>query len=190
VERLCGYVYLIQRCQVKVANARLDKKIITEEIFKDPNAMLRKAIEDQDIESFFTFTLSTTASKSITGGGISNIGFLEGNSSDKDTAEGNAQPVSMTVTYWIETVKAKITIKPGVSSQQAFQMINKAGVLGPLFVAPPTTNEKQPISKTVRWTQLQYSQNVTLNFNTLAWPHISVATLGETGTKELDLTPS
>jgi hypothetical protein len=95
----------------------------------------------------------------------------------------------MSVTYWIETVKATLTIKPGVSSQQAFQMINSAGVLGPLFVAPPTSDRNKPISKTVTWTQLQYSQNVTLNFNGLSWPHISVATLGETGTKNVDLPP-
>jgi hypothetical protein len=159
-------------------------------MFRDPNEVLSKAIEDQDIESFCTFTLTTTASDKIKGGGIANIGFLEGPPASRNNGGGNAQPVSVTVTYWIETVRAKLTLKPGVSSQQAFQMINKAGVLGPLFVAPPTTNEKQPISKTVRWTQLQYSQNVTLNFTGLSWPHISVATLGETGTKELDLTPS
>lgn len=159
-------------------------------MFEDPNEVLSNAIEDQDIESFCTFTLNTAVSDTIKGGGIANIGFLEGLPANRDTGHGNAQPVSMTVTYWIETVKAKLTIKPGVSSQQAFQMINKAGVLGPLFVAPPTTNEKQPILKTVRWTQLQYSQNVTLNFSGLSWPHISVATLGETGTKDLDLSPS
>jgi hypothetical protein len=30
---------------------------------------------------------------------------------------------------------------------------------------------------TVKSTQIQYSQQVFLNFNTLTWPHVSVATL-------------
>jgi hypothetical protein len=101
-------------------------------MFRDPNEVLSKAIEDQDIESFCTFTLTTTASDKIKGGGIANIGFLEGPPASRNNGGGNAQPVSVTVTYWIETVRAKLTLKPGVSSQQAFQMINKAGVLGPL----------------------------------------------------------
>jgi LysM repeat protein len=35
--------------------------------------------------------------------------------------------------------------------------------------------DKQSI--TVTYTQIQYSQNVSLNFATLTWPHVSVATL-------------
>jgi hypothetical protein len=34
-----------------------------------------------------------------------------------------------------------------------------------------------PRSITVKATQIQYSQHVFLNFNTLTWPHVSVATL-------------
>ncbi|MDQ6942231.1 MAG: hypothetical protein M3169_06910 [Candidatus Eremiobacteraeota bacterium] len=32
-------------------------------------------------------------------------------------------------------------------------------------------------SVSVTWTQIQYSQVVNLNFQTLTWPHASVATL-------------
>jgi hypothetical protein len=34
-----------------------------------------------------------------------------------------------------------------------------------------------PRAITVKATQIQYSQQVFLNFNTLTWPHVSVATL-------------
>ena len=36
---------------------------------------------------------------------------------------------------------------------------------------------KAPKTITVTYTQIQYSQQVFLNFNTLTWPHVSVATL-------------
>jgi hypothetical protein len=43
-------------------------------------------------------------------------------------------------------------------------------------VNPPIQITK-PRSITVKSTQIQYSQQVFLNFNTLTWPHVSVATL-------------
>jgi LysM repeat protein len=52
-----------------------------------------------------------------------------------------------------------------------------AGAPAPTFtvIAPSAIADKQSI--TVTYTQIQYSQNVVLNFQTLSWPHVSVATL-------------
>ena len=46
---------------------------------------------------------------------------------------------------------------------------------GPKFVV----NLDVPSAKVVivEYTQIQYSQNVIMDFNTLSWPHISVSTL-------------
>lgn len=163
---------------------------MNKDIFKDPNEVLRRAIKNQTIESFITFTLSTDPSKDVVGGGTANIGFLEGSPDKRATGQGNAHAVKMTVQYWIETVSTILEILPGRPGLQSFQMGDDAtGVLGPLFVAPPTVKLKDKLQKKVTWTQLQYSQNVTLNFNKLSWPHISVATLGETGRKDVDLSP-
>jgi hypothetical protein len=43
-------------------------------------------------------------------------------------------------------------------------------------VNPPVAI-KAPRSIKVKATQIQYSQQVLLNFNGLTWPHVSVATL-------------
>lgn len=93
----------------------------------------------------------------------------------------------MTVRYWIETVAATLTVKPKATELQKFRMISKAGVLGPTFVVSVAASAKlnAPTPLPVTWTQLQYSQNVTLNFNGLSWPHISVATLGDTSTIDM-----
>jgi hypothetical protein len=105
---------------------------------------------------------------------------------------GNAHAVKMTVRYWIMRVAANITIKPKSSDSsdpQEFHMISTAGVLGPTFFIPASATAKldAPVQKKVTWTQIQYSQNVTLNFNGLSWPHISVATLGDTSRIEVKL---
>ena len=132
----------------------------------------------------------------IIGGGTSNIGFLQGTNnpgedkqdgkgSFRSGSEGNAHAVKMTCQYWIETVKKTITIpvnEPGRTKPQRLRQVSKAGVLGPEYVVPLKATHKKPITRVVRWKQLQYSQNVTLNFNGLSWPHISVATLGDTTT--------
>jgi hypothetical protein len=184
-------------------------------VFTDPNEILRSALKGQEIVSFATFDLSTEATRNpdpkapaaagetIIGGGTSNIGFLQGVDKFKDKSEkvpsisialgnaGNAHAVKMTVRYWIETVTATLTIKPkssDPSDPQEFRMISEAGVLGPTYfiAASATAKLTAPLQKKVFWTQIQYSQNVTLNFSTLSWPHISVATLGDTSRIDLE----
>ena len=41
----------------------------------------------------------------------------------------------------------------------------------------PTDKEIQPQVVTASAVQIQYSQNMLLNFNGLSWPHVSVATV-------------
>jgi hypothetical protein len=163
-------------------------------MFNNPNVVLSQAIADQKIESFVTFELTTEARKdakppeTFVGGGTSNIGFLQG-TDDKPKIlaanSGNSHAIRMTVRYWIETVAATLTIKPkssDASDPQEFRMVSAAGILGPTFFVPASETAKinAPVQKKVTWTQIQYSQNVTLNFGERGWPHISVATLGDT----------
>lgn len=181
-----------------ITNTRLDKGGIAEDMFKDPNQVLRNALKGQEIDSFVTFelttqpTVSTPAKQSddkFLGGGTSNIGFLQGTADQIQQGTGNAHAIKMTVRYWIETVGKTITIEPNKPDQQRptkLRQVSAAGVLGPEFVVPLTAKHTKPIQKRVTWTQIQYSQNVTLNFNTLSWPHISVATLGDTSSIVLE----
>jgi hypothetical protein len=171
--------------------------------------VLSNAIADQSIDSFVRLDLTTsskinpnppgkvvTVNTGIVGGGVANIGFLQGSDDlflkDPKTNEskpnvgkdgvGNAHAAKMTVTYWIETLSRTITIKPKTANEQTFPTaVSAAGVLGPTFFVSKEESDKisSPVTKTVTWTQIQYSQNVTLNFNNLSWPHISVATLGD-----------
>jgi hypothetical protein len=52
-----------------------------------------------------------------------------------------------------------------------------AGQPVPEFLVNPPVAITAPRAITVKATQIQYSQQVFLNFNTLTWPHVSVATL-------------
>jgi hypothetical protein len=169
-------------------------------VFTDPNDILRQALTGQEIESVATFDLFTqapppkdpNAKPDFIGGGTSNIGFLQGTDDQSKFADGNlgnAHAIKMTVRYWIERVAATVTIKPKSTDPQEFHMISTAGVLGPTFFIPASATAKldAPVQKKVTWTQIQYSQNVTLNFNGLSWPHISVATLGDTSRIEVKL---
>jgi hypothetical protein len=164
----------------------------------------------QQLESFVPLKLTTKSDRvKYFGGGTSNIGFLQGTDAEMDIAVaktkpgppptntppadpnalgnvGNAFPIEMTVTYWIETISQEVTVQPSATAQQIAIPTTPKGVLGPVFNFAPTTGAgvRNPITaptKTrVQWTQIQYSQNVILNFNGLSWPHISVATLGDT----------
>ena len=153
------------------------------------------AIADQNIESFTKLELNTkpVTGRGIVAGGTSNIGFLQGTDDSttggKFTANGdpigNAHAASMRVIYWIETLSRTLSIEPKASNDQVFPTkASAAGVLGPTFVVSAAESGKLSTrtDKKVIWTQIQYSQNVTLNFNGLSWPHISVATLGDTST--------
>jgi hypothetical protein len=107
---------------------------VTQAMVDNPNVVLDQGIAGKNFLSTTTLKISTTPlNPPSTGGGASNIAFLQG------AANGpNAQAVNMDATFWIETID------------------NGDG----------TTT-----------VQLQYSQLVLLNFNSISWPHVSVATL-------------
>jgi hypothetical protein len=58
------------------------------------------------------------------------------------------------------------------------QAASRAGSsLRPTFTLTPPYDILKDTTITVPYIQIQYSQTVFLNFNTLTWPHVSVATL-------------
>jgi hypothetical protein len=150
---------------------------ITQAMLTDPNTLLRDHIASQNITSTTIISISSDPASPLFGGGADNIAFLLG---DPANAKPNAQTVKMDATFWIETVEFTIEVpifEPGRP---------------PLVIPAPTGAERQPIPRflvnppipirapryiTVQTTQIQYSQQVFLNFKGLSWPHVSVATL-------------
>jgi hypothetical protein len=177
---------------------------ITDEILHNINVVLDKANDGKVFVKTIVFTVSTdplapngvdgldTAPKLETeqetetnaktfGGGAANIAFLSAN--DPKTGNGeNANAVKMTSTFWVNTIEHTITVpkhKPGQHGS-------------PLIICAPVPNKGHPVTKfkvcpsfeikkdttiKVHSTEIQYSQNVGLNFAGLTWPHVSVATL-------------
>ena len=160
---------------------------ITQAILSDPNTVLRNHIATQKITSTTTISISTNPaappliSSNPTapafGGGTDNIAFLLGNST---ASAPNADAIQMQAVFWIETVEHTILVpifKPG---QRPLVLTPSAGEQGepvPRFQVTPTVEITAPKPITVSSTQIQYSQQVLLNFNGLSWPHVSVATL-------------
>ena len=123
------------------------------------------------------------------------VDFDEGNFPDNRVSTANASAAQMTCRYWISDVEDTITIP--VYKQADLPRINndpeliddkdnivwpvvgppaKEGVRKPYFKIKLPENKEETKAKVV-YTQIQYSQNVSLNFGPLTWPHISVATL-------------
>lgn len=117
---------------------------VTQDMVDNPNVVLSLGLEGKTVISTVIIKISTIAPNPATttppafpgpttGGGISNIAFLQGVGPNP-----NAVAAQMDATFFIETL------------QDADGNIKH---------------------------QLQYTQKVLLNFNTLSWPHVSVATL-------------
>jgi hypothetical protein len=143
---------------------------ITQAMLTDPNTVLRNHIAGQKITSTTQITISTAPTAPLIGGGTDNIAFLD----------VNAQSVKMTATFWIETVQHTILVpvfKPGQAALLLKPTVAAAGHPVPTFSVTPPFELTAPRSITFTTTQIQYSQTVMLNFNTLTWPHVSVATL-------------
>jgi hypothetical protein len=180
------------------------KGTITSAIIQNPNLVLGKALEKLEITDFIQFDVSTgPQSSNASCGGTSNITFLQGdpvkagtnNPADvQATGTGaNAHAVSMSSTFWIETVSytvrvPAITLAKGTNKLPTVllrpQMDPKSTAPTPQFAITPQVKlnpntvvkiPEQPVK--VLGTQIQYSQTVNLNFANLTWPHISVATL-------------
>jgi len=154
---------------------------ITQNILDDPNTVLRNVINGQNITATTEISIATNPASPLFGGGADNIAFLLGNNNPFPTNVPNAQTLNMTATFWIETVEVTILVPIfPVLGQPPLTIRGIPKVLGqpvPKFSVTPPTVIREPRRITFTFTQIQYSQTVMLNFNTLTWPHVSVATL-------------
>jgi hypothetical protein len=150
---------------------------ITQEMLADPATVLRNRIATQNITSTTVITISTTSASPLFGGGTDNIAFLLGSPA---ASAPNAQTVRLDAVFWIETVQFSLHV-PAFGPGQAALIIPAdsadAGEPVPEFLVNPTVALTAPRTLKVTATQIQYAQQVFLNFNGLAWPHASVATL-------------
>lgn len=150
---------------------------ITQAILNDPNSLLRNHIASQTITATTVITIATDPAAPLFGGGTDNIAFLVGN---PPTSQPNANAVKMEAIFWIETVEFTIDVPIFEPGQPPLIIPANTGAEGqpvPEFLVNPPIPIKAPRQIKVRATQIQYSQQVFLNFNGLTWPHVSVATL-------------
>ncbi len=152
---------------------------ITQAMLTDPNSVLRDHISKQKIVETTAIVISTAPPPppSLFGGGTDNIAFLLGQPA---ATAPNAQTLQMTAVFWIETVEEEILVPPFRVGQPPFALKAKASVPGqrvPTFSVTPPFHLEMPRKITVRFTQIQYTQLVLLNFKGLTWPHVSVNTL-------------
>jgi hypothetical protein len=150
---------------------------ITQAMMDDPNTLLRNHIASQNITSTTVIQVATDAVAPLFGGGTDNIAFLLG---DPASNNPNANAVKMDAVFWIETVEFSIDVPIFTPGQPPLVIPAEAGSAGqpvPEFLVNPPIPITAPRTITVAATQIQYSQRVLLNFATLSWPHISVATL-------------
>ncbi len=150
---------------------------ITQAMLTDPNTLLRNHIASQTITSTTVISISSEPAAPLFGGGTGNIAFLLGNAT---ASAPNAQTLKMDATFWIETAEFTIEVplfEPGQPPLIIPAQTGAAGQPVPEFLVNPPIPITAPRTITVKATQIQYSQQVFLNFNTLTWPHVSVATL-------------
>ena len=143
---------------------------ITQDMLDNPNILLHNHIASQTITSTTTIVISTEPATPLFGGGTDNIAFLV----------PNADAVKMQATFWIETVEFTIEVPIFEPGQPPLIIPAETGAAGqpvPEFLVNPPIPITAPRSIKVQAPQIQYSQEVFLNFNGLSWPHVSVATL-------------
>ena len=150
---------------------------ITQAMLNDPNTLLRDHIASQTITSTTVIAISTEPAAPLFGGGTDNIAFLVGNAT---ASAPNADGVKMQAVFWIETVEFTIEVPIFEPGQPPLIIPAETGAAGqpvPEFLVNPPIAVTKPRSITIKTQQIQYSQQVLLNFNGLSWPHVSVATL-------------
>ncbi|KAK6543729.1 hypothetical protein TWF694_000463 [Orbilia ellipsospora] len=170
----------------------INEGTITQAVLDDPNSLLRDAIKSQTITETIVFKVSTgltemlsgggagapTTTGATLGGGTSNIAFLVGAGGQNP----NANAAVMEATFWVETVECELELpymEPGDCQEipAPGATYDFEGRIVPSFKveAPCGVTEGQKI--TASFQQIQYSQNVNLDFANLTWPHVSIATL-------------
>ena len=172
---------------------------ITQQILDNPNIVLMNEIASQNMRDFVTLVITTDAAGTLPtpppdptnppaqpstrdpgfAGGTAEIAFLTGDN-NTPPQKPNAHAFKMTAVFWIETVLETIVVPVCQANGLpiTIQAAPRAGSdLRPLFTVTPINDITDPKEIVVPFTQIQYSQTVFLNFNTLTWPHVSVATL-------------
>jgi len=158
---------------------------ITQTMLTDPNTMLRDQIANQNIRETICINVSTAPTAPLFGGGLADIAFLLGvNPPPADALGPNAQTVLMRATYWIETVVYQIEVPPISAGDPPLVLDpvqpNPRIPLVPRFLVSIPYAEGQRFAGgtiTMLTAQIQYSQEVILNFSGKSWPHVSVASL-------------
>ncbi|KXH32580.1 hypothetical protein CSAL01_08498 [Colletotrichum salicis] len=169
----------------------MQAETITQEIIDDPNTVLQQANKGKDIVENTSYTITTTPTGTNLGGGTSNIGFLVGDGQQplELPSRANANATSMQAQYWISTVRTTIRLEPWSPSEhetcKCFSPLPlRDGEEVPVFEVHFAIPEAKTVS--VKYTQLQYTQNVDLDFARLSWPHVTVGTLIQTSPTVLD----
>ena len=154
---------------------------ITQAMLDDPNTVLRNHISKQKITNTIALIISTAPPPPPQllpfGGGVDNIAFLLGQAA---ATAPNAQALQMFAIFWIETVEEVIKVPPFKVGQPPLAIRGTPSVPGqrvPRFSVTSPFHLQEEFELTVTFTQIQYTQTVLLNFNTLTWPHVSVNTL-------------
>jgi hypothetical protein len=176
--------------------AYINQKAITPEMLCDPAVFIRNHSQNQNIISTVEITVNTAPAHPLTGGGIRNIAFLLGDpvppadpgepphppigSPTLPASEPNAQAVQMMATFWVETVEWSIPVPALEPGHPPLTIAAEASVAGqpvPRFLIDPPVPVPAPRTIKAVATQIQYAQQVFLNFDQSTWPHVSVATL-------------
>jgi hypothetical protein len=151
----------------------------------DAMTALRDHLAGQHIVETTELSVSTRPPAPLFGGGTDNIAFLLG---DDAAANPNADAALMTATFWIETVQHVIHVPPFKPGQSTLRLPLRPGPddgpvpdAAPHIIVAPPRPIPGPIVLRFTTKQIQYTQTVMLNFNGLAWPHVSVATLTPAG---------
>lgn len=177
---------------------------ITTEIIANPNLVLQRAIQGQDIRETITFEVTTgVPTDTLNGGGTANISFLAGTqtpaqatiavaAAEKDrkpplTTERskpttpNANAVLMKSRFWIETVAYDVVVprftSKGFTTLKPIMPPNSTAPTPEFLVFSPDRLPSESKTIKIPGIQIQYTQIVNLNFGGLTWPHVSVATL-------------
>lgn len=166
---------------------------ITQETLNNPAQLLNKINDQIDIKSTITINITTHGFQPLSGpnnpspapsegGNTANIAFLVGGKSLPERP--NANVIEMDATFWIESVRAQITLEPDPNI--VWPILVKPDFKPTPGTPPPplptfSVNPLSPITApktiTVHYMQIQYAQIVFLKFHGTVWPHVSVATL-------------
>jgi hypothetical protein len=142
-------------------------------LLDDPNSLIRNASQSQTITNTVTISIATNPLSPLFGGGTDDIAFLIGKPNP------NANAILMAATFWIETVRFDLQVPVMDAGSTAILSPTTAvrGLPMPQFQVQSASAITAPKTVPVTYTQIQYTQAVMLEFNTLTWPHVSVATL-------------